>query len=70
MMKHFLSTYLLVKNAETILAQAKAPLTVLRAAIIIGSGGASFEIIRDLVEKLPVMVAPKMAENSLSTDCC
>jgi len=47
------------KNAETILAQAKAPLTVLRAAIIIGSGGASFEIIRDLVEKLPVMVAPK-----------
>jgi uncharacterized protein YbjT (DUF2867 family) len=47
------------KNAETILAQANAELTVLRAAIIIGSGGASFEIIRDLVEKLPVMVAPK-----------
>jgi len=47
------------KNAESILAQANAPLTVLRAAIIIGSGGASFEIIRDLVEKLPVMVAPK-----------
>ena len=34
-------------------------LTVLRAAIIIGSGSASFEIIRDLVEKLPVMIAPK-----------
>ncbi|WMN12851.1 SDR family oxidoreductase [Marivirga salinae] len=47
------------KNAETILSQAKASLTVLRAAIIIGSGGASFEIIRDLVEKLPIMVAPK-----------
>lgn len=47
------------KNAETILAEAHASLTVLRAAIIIGSGGASFEIIRDLVEKLPVMVAPK-----------
>jgi uncharacterized protein YbjT (DUF2867 family) len=47
------------KNAETILAQANAELTVLRAAIIIGSGGASFEIIRDLVEKLPLMVAPK-----------
>jgi uncharacterized protein YbjT (DUF2867 family) len=47
------------KNAETILAEANASLTVLRAAIIIGSGGASFEIIRDLVEKLPVMVAPK-----------
>lgn len=33
--------------------------TILRAAIIIGSGSASFEIIRDLSEKLPVMVAPK-----------
>lgn len=33
--------------------------TILRAAIIIGSGSASFEIIRDLAEKLPVMVAPK-----------
>ena len=47
------------KNVEDILAKAKAPLTVLRAAIIIGSGSASFEIIRDLVEKLPVMIAPK-----------
>jgi uncharacterized protein YbjT (DUF2867 family) len=47
------------KNVEDILAKATAPLTVLRAAIIIGSGSASFEIIRDLVEKLPVMIAPK-----------
>jgi uncharacterized protein YbjT (DUF2867 family) len=55
-----LSTHLLSrKNVEDILKQAQAPLTVLRAAIIIGSGSASFEIIRDLVEKLPIMVAPK-----------
>ena len=47
------------KNVEIILREAKAPVTVLRAAIIIGSGSASFEIIRDLVEKLPVMIAPK-----------
>lgn len=47
------------QNVEAILSTAKAPLTVLRAAIIIGSGSASFEIIRDLVEKLPVMIAPK-----------
>ncbi len=47
------------KNVEDILGQSTAKLTVLRAAIIIGSGSASFEIIRDLVEKLPVMVAPK-----------
>jgi len=33
--------------------------TVLQAGIIIGSGSASFEIIRDLVEKLPIMVSPK-----------
>ncbi|MEJ8802196.1 SDR family oxidoreductase [Pontibacter sp. H249] len=46
-------------HVETILAQAKAKLTVLRAAIIIGSGSASFEILRDLVEKLPVMITPK-----------
>ncbi len=55
-----LSAHLLSrKNVEDILKSANAPLTVLRAAIIIGSGSASFEIIRDLVEKLPVMVAPK-----------
>ncbi|MEP1033042.1 SDR family oxidoreductase [Ekhidna sp.] len=47
------------QNVEEILKQSKAKLTVLRSAIIIGSGGASFEIIRDLVEKLPVMLAPK-----------
>ncbi|MBX2954847.1 MAG: SDR family oxidoreductase [Cyclobacteriaceae bacterium] len=47
------------KNVEDILSQSTARLTVLRAAIIIGSGSASFEIIRDLVEKLPVMIAPK-----------
>ena len=55
-----LSAHLLSrKNVEDILKGANAPLTVLRAAIIIGSGSASFEIIRDLVEKLPVMIAPK-----------
>lgn len=46
-------------NVEHVLASSKASLTVLRCAIIIGSGGASFEIIRDLVEKLPLMIAPK-----------
>jgi uncharacterized protein YbjT (DUF2867 family) len=47
------------KNVETILASGTYALTTLRAGIIIGSGSASFEIIRDLVEKLPVMIAPK-----------
>lgn len=53
------------KKVEDILNAGQVPSTVLRAAIIIGSGGASFEIIRDLVEKLPVMVAPKW----LKTKC-
>jgi uncharacterized protein YbjT (DUF2867 family) len=47
------------KAVEDILSDASFHLTTLRAGIIVGSGSASFEIIRDLVEKLPVMVAPK-----------
>jgi uncharacterized protein YbjT (DUF2867 family) len=47
------------QQVEEILATAEIPLTTLRAGIIVGSGSASFEIIRDLVEKLPVMVAPR-----------
>jgi uncharacterized protein YbjT (DUF2867 family) len=46
-------------RVEEILSHSQVPLTALRAGIIIGSGSASFEIIRDLVEKLPVMIAPK-----------
>ncbi|WP_038029391.1 SDR family oxidoreductase [Thermonema rossianum] len=46
-------------RVEQTLRQGTFALTTLRAGIIIGSGSASFEIIRDLVEKLPLMVAPK-----------
>ncbi|MCB0546635.1 MAG: SDR family oxidoreductase, partial [Phaeodactylibacter sp.] len=49
-------------QVERVLGESTVPLTALRAGIIIGSGSASFEIIRDLVEKLPVMVAPKWLE--------
>ncbi len=47
------------KGVEDILASGNFHMTTLRAGIIVGSGSASFEIIRDLVEKLPVMIAPK-----------
>ncbi len=47
------------KNVGTILGSGNAKVTILRAAIIVGSGSASFEIIRDLCEKLPVMITPK-----------
>lgn len=51
-----LSSRLLV---EKVLSQSKIPITILRASLIIGSGSASFEIIRDLCEKLPLMIVPK-----------
>lgn len=50
------------KKVEEELSGGNYKLTTLRAGIIIGSGSASFEIIRDLVEKLPVMVTPKWLE--------
>ena len=53
--KHLLSR----KTVEDELEKGNYALTCLRAGIIVGSGSASFEIMRDLVEKLPVMIAPK-----------
>ncbi len=53
------------KNVENELGKGSFKLTTLRAGIIIGSGSASFEIIRDLVEKLPIMITPKW----LNTKC-
>jgi uncharacterized protein YbjT (DUF2867 family) len=53
------------KAVEDELAKGDYAFTALRAGIIIGSGSASFEIIRDLVEKLPVMITPKW----LKTKC-
>jgi uncharacterized protein YbjT (DUF2867 family) len=47
------------QQVELTLAQGGYALTALRAGIIIGSGSASFEIMRDLVEKLPVMITPR-----------
>jgi uncharacterized protein YbjT (DUF2867 family) len=47
------------KQVEEILSQGDIPLTAVKAGIIVGSGSASFEIMRDLVEKLPVMITPK-----------
>ena len=47
------------KQVEDTLYKGNFNLTVLRAAIIVGSGSSSFEIIRDLCEKLPIMITPK-----------
>ncbi len=53
------------REVEEALAATGVAVTVLRAAMIIGSGSASFEILRYLVERLPVMVTPKW----VSTPC-
>jgi uncharacterized protein YbjT (DUF2867 family) len=46
-----------------VLADGPVAVTELRAALIIGSGSASFEMLRYLVEVLPVMVTPRWVEN-------
>ena len=56
---HALSVHLASRHAVgRILADGPVPVTELRAAIIIGSGSASFEMLRSLVEVLPAMVVP------------
>ncbi len=46
------------REVESKLASTGVPVTTFRAAMIMGSGSASFEILRYLVERLPVMVTP------------
>ncbi len=53
------------REVEDALCSTNVPVTVLRAAMIIGSGSASFEILRYLVARLPVMVTPRW----VSTEC-
>jgi uncharacterized protein YbjT (DUF2867 family) len=58
--KSFLSKHLRSRlETGNALRMGPVPVTELRAAIIVGSGSASFEIIRDLARRLPVMVCPR-----------
>jgi uncharacterized protein YbjT (DUF2867 family) len=52
-------------EVATILSAGTTPVTILRAAMILGAGSASFEILRYLVDRLPVMMTPKW----VSTEC-
>jgi uncharacterized protein YbjT (DUF2867 family) len=47
------------REVEHVLASTGVPVTVLRAGIIVGSGGISWEITRQLVAHLPVMITPR-----------
>jgi uncharacterized protein YbjT (DUF2867 family) len=49
------------REVETLLAETGVPVTVLRAAIVVGAGGISWEITRQLVKNLPAMVVPRWA---------
>jgi uncharacterized protein YbjT (DUF2867 family) len=54
------SRHLISRNeVGEILKKGSVPVTILRAAMILGSGSASFEILRYLAERLPVMITPK-----------
>ena len=47
------------KEAEDIFLDSAVPTAVLRAAVILGAGSASFEMLRHLTDRLPIMIAPK-----------
>ena len=51
------------RRVEELLSPLGNSSSALRASIIVGSGSASFEIIRDLVEKLPIMLTPRWTRN-------
>ncbi|WP_181684599.1 NAD(P)H-binding protein [Halorhabdus salina] len=53
------------QEVESILTEGAYDVTTLRAAIIVGNGSASFRMVRQLVERLPVMIAPRW----LYTEC-
>ena len=53
------------REVERVLGSGSYALTTLRAGIIVGSGSASFELVRQLARRLPVMVTPRWVE----TDC-
>ena len=47
------------REVETLLGEGGVPVTVLRAAIVVGAGGISWELTRQLVKNLPAMIVPK-----------
>jgi dTDP-glucose 4,6-dehydratase len=50
------------REVESVLAEGDFDLTVLRAAVIIGAGSASFRIIDDLTDRLPLMLVPRWVQ--------
>jgi nucleoside-diphosphate-sugar epimerase len=51
------------REVEEVLKSSGVPVTVLRAGMVVGEGGSSFEILRNLVLNLPAMILPKWTES-------
>ncbi len=49
-------------EVERVLGQARCPVTVIRAGLVVGAGGSSFEMLTQLVRKLPVMLCPRWTQ--------
>ena len=62
--KHEISNHLLSRyEVEKTLGSRDTPLTAIRAGIIIGPGGSSFKIVKNLVKNLPVMACPQWTKS-------
>ncbi len=51
------------KEVEDVLKSSGIPLTILRAGLVVGNGGSSYEILKNLVFNLPLMVLPQWTKN-------
>ena len=56
------------REVEALLGETGIPVTVLRAAIVVGHGGISWELTRQLVKNLPAMVVPRWAAHPHAAD--
>ena len=61
-----LSEHLRSRHATgAVLRESGVPVTEFRAAVIVGAGSISFEMVRDLTERLPIMIVPKWASTRI-----
>ena len=56
------------REVERLLGESGVPVTVLRAAIVVGAGGISWEMTRQLVKNLPAMVVPEVGRHPHPAD--
>lgn len=63
-----MSKHLTSRNeVEEVFKSTQIPLTILRAGMVVGNGGSSFEILKNLVLNLPLMVLPRWTQSNTQT---